>query len=421
MTKNLWISAIGFVTPAGNDLGTFLQAIAKEPIDRDPFEFTLKSFSPAKFLSNRRMMKNVAQYHGYGMAAIEFLKQATNWNGDDHDPFRVGLFVGAPPASVMDHSNYIEPVLQAREIDSGHVEYEFGATCMGTLGTTLLTGLPNNVLCNGAIILNAKGKNDNYVMGETGAHYALASAARNLLLGHLDIGFAGGFSFHTDPVMTGMYRKTGHIEGSGLNGGRIRPYTEKAQTIFGDGAVFISLESESSAKLRGIGQPLAEFIDLAHCSFASGPFSDDLGDASLQVSKRIANRLQKQGIKKDDIGLIFLTGAGIPARDDLEVEIIDILFANEDEKPAVASVSPITGNLMEASGLLELACIEPAYADGMVPEGLKLDADVFASKGFGRAVSTKKPYVMIMRHAVWADQISCLVVKRAEVSHDSII
>src|SRR5690606_28742169 len=106
-------------------------------------------------------------------------------------------------------------------------------TSMGAMPMTLLVGLPNNVLCYGAMIFDAKGPNSNYTSTSTAGHVALINGAKRIGRGQLDVAIAGGFNAHTEPVNGKMYEALG------------------VSTKLADGAAFVALERRGEAEARG--------------------------------------------------------------------------------------------------------------------------------------------------------------------------
>lgn len=370
------------VTGCGESVESNIEALTGK---FSPARLRLKNFPAHNYLKDKRTVKVVNDGDRYGLTAVSLLESAMTGSGTakSSDPYRTGLFTGISPASSFSNENYFEAMQQAGE---GNVA-AFGTTYIDAHPTTLLTGLPNNVLCYGAIILEAKGPNSNYTAMETSGHLALMAAGSLLKNGLIDIGIAGGVSAHKNKIFENMMRQNEYLaetEGAfpGSNG-----------TAIADGAVFLMIEAaEDDAK--GI-----ELVAWTRTT-GSANFFSEVETAKFPHAKAIQRCLSQAEISTVDVGCVFLSGTGIPSIDGMEATSVAALFGNSGV--TVAATSRVTGNLMEAGGLFELPLFGTACEKGSLPAAITVSG--------GSIDGRSKPYALILRSSVYGD-VSCLLIK----------
>ena len=388
------ITGCGAVSAAGFGLDAHWQRLGQEGRPLPRAARTLATFKAAPYLSDRRMLKAVSAADAIGLAALEGLVKDLGGRPNCYGADRVGLYVGAPPASVFDNEPYGEAMGAARGAD-GHCDVTaFGATCMGARPTTLLMGLPNNVLCYGAMLLEARGPNSNYTATAVSGHLALVNAARRIERGALDLAVAGGFTAHTEPVNAAAFWQQGLARDDDGAGDGL---------ALADGATFIALERRQAAAARG-ARPLATFVAAALANDATGPLSADPTGAALEVAVRRA--LTAAGVDAAQIGLILAGAGGTMSVERMELDVLSRVFAKVRAQPALGAFPRALGHMMEAGGLLELALLPRLYAAGEIPRGAAV-----STAGFGTQIDGARPYALVLVTSPWGD-ISCIVARK---------
>jgi 3-oxoacyl-(acyl-carrier-protein) synthase len=398
--QDVVFSSAGVLTSAGSDMQAHWNALQYEPTGA----YELKNFRPNDFLSDRRMLKAVSKVDAYGLVAIENVIKNAAYDKETIDPWRTGLFVGAPPSTPWDNENYFEAMRESRRPDGTACVRKFGETCMGARPTTLLLGLPNNVLCYGAILLGAKGPNSNYTSGEVSGTMAVINAANRIRYGRIDSAVAGGFSGHNEAIIRSMLSQN-QLLASGESAANqppvLRPYdSSHPGTQIADGSIFYLLETRSAAIKAG-RSPLATFISGANGSETKGGFVQTRKPPVL--AETIKRCLKQANVNEQDVGLIFTAGTGIPSLDSLELASIDMVFGETAEKPAVGTLSRAFGNLMEAGGLLEIGLAARVFDEG------KIHSSMSVAEGYSKVVNPNKPYSLILRSSVFSDASVLLI------------
>jgi 3-oxoacyl-(acyl-carrier-protein) synthase len=379
------ITGLGTVTALG--VGWDAQWAAMTQDSGAALGRSLQEFQAAPHVTDRRMLKQVSKADAIGLAGIENLCKAIDYKQGAVAADRIGLYVGAPPASAFDNEPYMDAQQAARDSYGRPSVRAFGKTCMSSRPTTLLVGLPNNVLCYGALVLDAKGPNSNYTGGMLSAHVALTNAAKRVRRGQCDLAIAGGFASHLEPVNSRIYAE-------------LCPGMDLA-----DGATFVTVERRADAAKVG-RKPIVSFVASSQTSDAMGPtlFATS-GDG---IERAVGSALALAGLTPDDIGLMLADLSGIASLDAGEFTALSRVFAKARALPALGYSSGVTGNLMEAGGLLELKLVQALYRLGQVPQALR--AQAAEAQSFATTVDRASEYAVILRVSPWGEY-SCVIVR----------
>jgi 3-oxoacyl-(acyl-carrier-protein) synthase len=409
--KDIVITGIGALTKAGLGLENQLALLGQEPSAKSLDEYSLKSFPVAKHISDRRLLKAISDSDALGIVAFEDCVKNAGLQRDQLDPWRVGLYVGAPASTVSESLNYLDSIQETKDAQGQYQEEKFGTTCMNARPTTLLVGLPNNVLCYAAIILDARGPNSNYTSGETSAHVALINGYKKIKWGKIDYALCGGYVAHREWVYPKLYQSAGYLKDP-QSTPVIDPYNSNdIGTVLTDGAAFACLETKDKALARN-ANILATIVGYSMGSDARGPWptTKQLNTDSM-MPKVVKNALNDAGIAPSDVGLILANACGINALDSIELNSMKSVFSDLDQKPAIGSTSKIWGNLLEAGGVADIGLIPTLYTMGELPESLCV---VDKEHGFTRNINRQKPYVLLTRLSP-SGEYTCLVIK-AEIA-----
>lgn len=372
--------------------------------------YSLSNFKAVPYLSDRRMLKAVSSFDAIGLAALEGLLKQMHFSHGLYAKERIGLYVGAPPASTFDNEPYVEAMEASRLADGQYSPSAFGKSCMSSRPVTLLVGLPNNVLCYGAMLLDARGPNSNYTSSALSGQLAVINAAKRVARGQLDLAVCGGFSAHTEPVHASAMRKMGLVRpDSAAAPYAVEAYAQDAKasgTVLADGGAFVSIERRGAAEARGV-RTLAKYLGGSIASDALGPVRFDQEGKALEAC--IRNALRVSHVEACEVGLILQSATGISALDQAELTALSRVFLGMEQLPALGNTTRMLGNLIEAGGVMELALIAPLYAEGELPTSMRPKADV----GFGTKIDAGKPYTLIVRVSPWGEY-GCIVACRED-------
>jgi 3-oxoacyl-(acyl-carrier-protein) synthase len=382
------ITGIGILTAHGLGFDKNMAAFGESQPLTTADDYKIKGFNPAPFLSDRKVAKVVSHRDVLGLVAFEECIKNAGISSQTVDPNRTGLYVGAPPSSCGDHVNYEEGISAATDSTGILSERRFGETFRTANPITLLTGLPNNVLCYGAKTLDARGPNSNYTTLETSSHMAIIGATRAIKLGRLDCAVTGGYSAHNDKVFTSALTRRRLSDG----------------TPIAEGAAFIVLERRAIAEKRS-ARIIGKILSSGAASEAVGPYGKL--ETSSVCSDLIAETLQKAEQSPSDVEVVMTTGSQISDVDRVEYASIKQVW-NSHQRPIVLTTASRWGHLMEAGGIAEIGFLHHIFCTGQIPETARYD-----HTGDNRSLNTFNPSrtVGVILRASPYGEYSCLVVK----------
>jgi 3-oxoacyl-(acyl-carrier-protein) synthase len=385
--SDLVITGLGMLTANGLGIDTNLNQFELAPSKFTQEDFKVKGFNPAPHLSDRKVVKVVSHRDVLGLVAFEECLKNSGLSPKTINPDRTGLYVGAPPSSCMDHHNYHEGIESSVDAYGQLQEKEFGENFRSASPTTLLTGLPNNVLCYGAKTLDARGPNSNYTTMETSAHMAIIGAQRAIKLGRLDCAVAGGYSAHSDKVFVASATQRGIAAGA----------------PFAEGAVFITMETRKNATRRG-AKPICTLLSGLAGSDSMGPYNMDANAATLTIL--VQTCITNAAIQPSDVGIVMLSGSGIASVDQAEMRAISNTWGH-DYRPVLATTSSRWGQLMEAGGTADIGFLQSVFKTKKVP-----DSAAWGSTA-SQSIDKNKRYAVIIRSSPFGEY-TCLVVRMEE-------
>jgi 3-oxoacyl-[acyl-carrier-protein] synthase II len=383
------ISGAGTLSARGAELAP--HAAALHGGDAVPWGGSLEGFRSERFVSDRRMLKAISERDAIGIAALEACLRQAHFSRSAFDPERVGLYVGAQAASALDAVHY-EEALRAALDASGAVDMPaFGRGCMAAKPTALLIGLPNNVLCHGSIVMDARGPNSNYTSGEISGMLAIIGAAKRLQRGRLDFAVAGGYSAPCNVLHGPLLDRIG---AAGCQAGcSVRELA--------DGGAFVALERRASARARGAGGQV-RYCGGALASDALGPLQRDAEGAGIETALRRA--LTDAGADPEDVGVVLACPGG-GGSDATLVAAASRVFAH-GARPALGRLR-MFGVRMEASGVLEVALAAQIKALERLSDAAQVEGA--AAAGFGRDIPAGRPLVAVVAGTVMGEY-ACVVV-----------
>lgn len=381
-SDDIVVTGIGMLTATGLGAEANVQSFDQDNAKKTSEDYKVVGFNPAPHLTDRKVVKAVSHRDVLGLVAMEDCLKNSGISAQTINPDRTGLYVGAPPSSCVDLHNYSEAVMAS--VDSYGVlnEKAFGENFRSASPTTLLTSLPNNVLCYGAKTLDARGPNSNYTTMETSSHMAVMGATRALRLGRLDCAVVGGYTAHSNKEFISSMKQRGLYDG----------------TPIAEGAAFATLETRANATKRG-AKPICKVVACAAATDAMGPYKTN--SQSPVLTDLIKQTLASAKIQPSDIGIVMTSGSGLASVDNAEQTAIDAIWTGTS-KPAVASTASRWGNMMEAGGLAEIAFLANCFTKKAVPSTSKVKT--------GGDFNPGKRTALVLRSSTWGEY-SCMIIE----------
>jgi 3-oxoacyl-[acyl-carrier-protein] synthase II len=195
----------------------------------------------------------------------------------------------------------------------------------------------------------------------TSSSHAIGFAADLLRRGNAKIVIAGGVDTLTRDVFAGFY-SLGLLSKTPCS-----PFSNSLGTTLGEGAAFVVMETEQTARKRGI-QPQAVFMGYG---ISADAFHDTKPDQSGSgVCKAIVNSLRDSNLKPGDINYINAHGTGTAANDSAEWRGIQSAMSDHSVKLPISSSKSFFGHTQGAAGALEAVTTLIAMQHNFIPPTL---------------------------------------------------
>ncbi len=363
MKRRVVITGMGAVTPIGNDVETFWEAVKKGvtgigPITKfDTTEYKVKLAAEVKgFVAKERMdfkaAKRMELFSQYAVAAaMEAFAQA----GIDmakENPYRAGVSIGSGIGGLSIMESEHEKILTK------------GPTRVNPFLIPMM--ISNMAAGNVAIALGLKGKCVNVVTAcATGSH-SIGDAMRAIQYGDADIMVAGGTESAITPIgVAGFSALTALTTSIDPDRASIPFDKERSGFVIGEGAGVVVLEELEHAKQRG-AQILAEVSGYgATCDafHITSPSEDGEGAAmAMQLA------MEEAGVSPEEVTYINAHGTSTHHNDLFETRAIKKAFGDVAKQLYVNSTKSMTGHLLGAAGAVECIVCVKSILDGYIHE-----------------------------------------------------
>jgi 3-oxoacyl-[acyl-carrier-protein] synthase II len=212
--------------------------------------------------------------------------------------------------------------------------------------------MPNAASAGVGIRFGIRGPNDTVCYACASGTVAIGRAFQAIQRGELDFAIAGGVEHLSDRaggVFMGFDRLQTLAKPHQSAGSENRPFDlERSGFLFSEGgAAVLILESETSAKKRGV-RPLAEVSGFALTSDAVSMVA--MSEDNSAIPAMFQQVLNSAGIQAADIGYLNAHGTSTELNDRVESKLIEKHFGN---KVKVNSTKSILGHTIGASGAFE--------------------------------------------------------------------
>lgn len=368
MKTRVVVTGMGAITPIGNDVESFWQALKDKTLGIGPITYfdtadfkcklaaEVKDFDPKAYMDPKtaRRMEPFSQF------AVAAAKQALDQSGIDmekEDPFRVGVSVGSGIGS-----------LQAMERSEKKL-LEKGPSRVEPLLVPLM--ICNMAAGNVAIQFGLKGKCINVVTAcATGTH-SIGEAFRAIQYGEADVMVAGGTEASITPIgIAGFTSLTALNTTDDPKRASIPFDKDRNGFVMGEGAGVVVLESLEHAKARG-ANILAEVVGYgATCDayHITSPAEDGSGAA-----KAMEFAMKDAEIMPEQVDYINAHGTSTHHNDLFETKAIRLALGDQAEKVKINSTKSMIGHLLGAAGGVEFITCVKSIQDGYVHATLGLE------------------------------------------------
>lgn len=299
------------------------------------------------------------------------------------DPERCGMYVGAPSTQIGDLTEYFTIVRECVE-DGVFDSKKFGRDLM-TLVTPLavLQNLMNNGLCFGAMTLDIRGVNSNFMDFQVSGLRALGEGFRSVAYDRADVVIAGGIAATVEPFHMAEGVRAGFIANTSvpsiLPEEVVRPYDQsRTGTILSEGSAYIVLEAEEHAKKRGAAI-LGYINGYGLSNDGAVDFMHEKTSPGLGRAMNLA--LEEAALKRDGVGVIAGQGNGSQAYDTAEASAVGDFFGSMSKGIPLHSCKAVLGEMGEAAGVVSTIIALESLRNKIVPPTFNFhEGDAFSRK-----------------------------------------
>lgn len=343
------VTGMGAVSPYGPGVGLLWEKLlagesAIKPIenfDISGFSCTIggeiRDFDPRDFI-DRKAARRMARFSQFAVAAAREAIEDAQLQLDSMDRSRIGVVLGNGAGGY--------PEIQA----TASTLFERGGMRLDPL--FLPKVLPNMAAANIAMQFGLLGYNTTVVTACAAGTQALGDAANVIRNGQADIVISGGseagfcqLGLGGFAVMRALSTRNEHPTAAS------RPFdADRDGFVPGEGAGIIVLESEESARRRGVGYQveLAGFGSSADAHHLVMPDADGAGPI-----RAINWALEDAGIEPGAIDYVNAHGTSTPLNDASETRAIKIALGEAARSIPVSSTKSMIGHIFGGAGGLE--------------------------------------------------------------------
>lgn len=361
--RRVVITGLGALTPIGNDVRSFQEALFKgvsgaAPITyfdtekfKTKFACEVKNFDIEAYM-NKRDARRMDHFTWYGMAVAEQAMIDSGLDLEKIDLDRAGVIWGSGVGGLSTmqeemagviargdtkYSPFLIPKMIA-DITPGHISMKY----------------------------NFRGINYATVSACASSSHALINATDYIRLGKADIIISGGSEAAVVEVGIGGFSSMKALsERNDDPATASRPFdVDRDGFVLGEGAGALILEEFEHAKARG-AKIYAEVIGsgmTADAYHITAPHPEGLGAKNVMTLA-----LKEAKLNPSDVDYINVHGTSTPLGDISEVKAIQAVFGEEAYNLNISSTKSMTGHLLGAAGAVEsIACIL-AIQNNIVP------------------------------------------------------
>lgn len=405
----VYITGIGAVSPIGMTAReSFYAAVAGRSGITSPEQFSseitqifaagqIKDFSPEPYV-NKREAKRMARFTQMAIVAAAQAWEEGGLQTGDYDPDRVGVVLGSGMGGLdVICEQYAELVNNGpRSVSSFFIPKAIINTTAGQIAIRYGLSGP----CYSIVTACASGAD---AIGH--AYYAVREGRADAML------VGGAESVLIELAVQGFHQMGALTESADLLRASIPFDKERQGFVIGEGAAFLLLESEASAKKRGavpLGS-LAGYAQTCDAHHITAPQPE-----GKQAARAMAEAIRDAGIPKEQIGYINAHGTSTPLNDATESLAIESCFGEHAKNLKVSSTKSMTGHMLGTAGAFEAVISLLALNEGVAPPTIGLEnEDEVCRLNYvkGKAQKLESDYALSNSFG-FGGHNSCLVLKR---------
>jgi len=282
------------------------------------------------------------------LVGVELALADSGWSADRQTDHVLGLVLGTMFCSVKTIGEFDRRALQAGP----------GYVSPMDFSNTVLNAAAGQV----AIWQKLRGVNSTIATGSTSGLHAIGYGAQLIQRGRADALLAGGAEEICYESCYGFYRAGRLASVNGEAKPRVAPFdAHRNGTLMGEGAAFLVLESEESARAR-------HATVLARVLGFGSSYDPDARDSPTAPAGALAAAIRRAiadaGVTPEQIGAVVSSASGSPRLDAREAAGIASVVG---PSVPVTAIKSMTGEALGASGALQALTAIEALRSGTLP------------------------------------------------------
>ncbi len=308
---------------------------------------------------SERLLKKIDVFSHMALIAAELALQDAGLDIKQEDPNLIGIFLG----------NAIGGWLYAEtELRDLYIEGREGVSPY--MASAWFPAAPQGQV---SIYYGIKGFSKTVVSDRASSLMALGYARSTLSKGKLEFILSGGMEAPVTPYALLCCNTYGSLSKDNAHPNTAyRPFDKKKSGfVIGEGAGIVVMEDMKHASARNAN--IAAFIS-GYATTCDGKDRILPAPDGKQLARAITMALADAGVTKDDIDYISLDGMAVDIWDKSEAEAIKAVFGEKVKDVPVSCPKSMFGNLLGASGAIDLIIAILAMEHGLVPPTINLDS-----------------------------------------------
>lgn len=372
MTRKVVVTGAGVISPIGNDINTFWEAllscecgidfITSFPTDQLPVKIAgeVKDFNPADYEMETPFVRKQDKFTLYAVAAAwQAMKESglSAKDGGNIDPFRLGVYVGSGIGGFSTQMRETEKILNE------------GPRWVSPL--FIPTMISNIAAGNIAIRNNACGPCLPVVTACATSTHAIGEAFRAIKHGYADAVIAGGTEAAVVSLGIAGFANARALSRSEDPKRASLPFNKnRGGFVMAEGAAMLVLEEYEHAVARGanIIAEICGYGNTCDAHHVTAPRPDGKTQAAA-----IRQALDEAGYTSDDVLYINAHGTGTALNDVSETAAFKLALGEDAYKAHISSTKGAMGHMLGAAGAVEAIAAVLALKNGIVPPTIGLD------------------------------------------------
>ncbi|MBM3244147.1 MAG: beta-ketoacyl-[acyl-carrier-protein] synthase family protein, partial [Candidatus Omnitrophica bacterium] len=305
-----------------------------------------------------RLMKKIDTFSHMALIASEMSLQDSGIDIKNEDPSLVGIFLG----------NAIGGWLYAEtELRDLYIEGREGVSPY--MASAWFPAAPQGQV---SIYYGIKGFSKTVVADRASSLMALGYARKVLAKNKLNMILAGGMEAPVTPYALLCCNTYGALSKNNNNPqASYRPFDkDRSGCVIGEGAAVVVMESLQRAKARKAN--ILAFIS-GYATTCDGVDRIECASDGEELARAIKEALEDAKLTPSDINYISLDGLAVGLWDNSEIEAIKNIFKDNLKNIPVSCPKSMFGNLLGASGAVDLVTVILAMENNLIPPTINLD------------------------------------------------